>query len=369
MRKRRLAALLAAIATAAGSVVLLSSGSASAGTVRIERTGSRPLCTVTAAGVSSDDWSGDFAVTLDLPDTAVVNVPTAPSPYSATGSLRLNMAPGSPLHDVVAAAGATTIAAKYVVPLEHTQGSPSSVSFALSGTAPLGADTLSLSGSGELPPLTFVSVGRRGTLTYWLSFKWTLTPLKADGTPTALGDLGVSCSPPPPGGFSWHTVQVVPAPAPVKHFATATTGLAGGQTDLGLGSLTLTEDLDKSVTGTLALPDTGTAAPPLFGFLPTSAKVRLTPGPLTGTPTGLTAPLTVSVPDLAVLGLPLLKGKTSCTSKTTLTLTQAEGFTVANGGTLNGTYDLPAFTGCDSHNALVTSLFSRPGNTLAVSTV
>ncbi|WP_156757348.1 hypothetical protein [Actinokineospora pegani] len=364
MRKRRLAALLAAIATAAGSVVLLTSGPASAGTVRIERTGSRPLCTVTAAGVSSADWSGDFNVTLDLPDTAVVNVPTAPSPYSATGSLRLNMAPGSPLHDVVAAAGATTIAAEYVVPLDHTQGSPSSVSFALSGTAPLGADTLSLNGSGELPPLTFVGIGERHTLTYWLTFDWTLTPLKADGTPTALGDLGVSCIPPPPGGFSWHTVQVLPAPAPVKHVVSATTGLAGGQTDLGQGSLTLNE----GSTGTLALPDTGTASPTLFGFFPASAMVRLTPGPLTGTPTGLTAPLTVSVPDLAVLGLPLLKGKTSCTSKTTLTLTQAEGFTVANGGTLNGTYDLPAFTGCGPHNGLVSSLFSRPGNTLAVST-
>ncbi|WP_424185673.1 DUF6801 domain-containing protein [Actinokineospora sp. G85] len=358
MRSRRSVAALAAAITAAGVVAVAVSGSATAAeTVRVERGYSLP-CIFHEVDYLPTEAS--IEALLDVPASGVLGRRSAPVAWQASGVVNLPEQASA----AFAQAGATSVAARFTQHLivDEARDGVSTITF--SGETALTPGPLRVSGSGEIPGLLPTRAGEQVTAIKPAQFTVLLTPRKADGSPTAYGSFQVGC-----GSLTeledWHRYDVVPAPTSAKHLVAASTRIAGGGTDLGVGGLAIREDHTGAVTGSLSLPRTGTATPPAYGFLPTTAKVLLTPGPITGR----TAPATVTVPDLSILGMPLLKGATTCKSTTTLSFAADGGFTVGGGGTLIATYDLPAFTGCGSHDRLVTELFSRTGNTLTITTI
>ncbi|WP_156757347.1 hypothetical protein [Actinokineospora pegani] len=367
MRRRRLAAALAAVAIAAGSAVLLTNGSATAAeTIRLEKE-QTIYCNPTLPGLPEVRGYSAMYVRMDVPASGVVGQRSAPIPWQASGVLQFDLSEGSVLRTAFEQEGATSYLTEYEARFFLNEGYRELVRLRFSGETELSTGQARASGSGELPGLLPTGAGRDRVAIASNYHSVQITPRKADGSPTSYGTIQVMCvhSPDIP---AWYWYDVVAAPTSTEHVVTARTETAGGATDLGAGSLTLTKGAAGAVTGELALPQTGTAAPPLLGVIPAAAEVLLTPGPVTGTATGLTAPVTVTIPGLAVLGFPLFKDKTTCTATTTLTLTPEAGFTVVGGGTLTGRYDLPAFTGCGAFTPLVTSLFSHPGNTVAITT-
>jgi len=368
LRTRRLVAAFAAIATTAGVATALGAGSASAATVEITRSNSMS-CSVDMPGLPKFKTSMGVTVTMSVPDTAVANQPTAPIPWRANGSVDLDLSEKSPLTAYLVANGAASVSISAGASLLYfgaSNGGDQSLSFA--ATTPLPATSTWVEGSGELPPVlpTAVAPGQIGL--YHRGSGVSVTPLKADGSPTSIGDIPFLCIG-SPWLAPWHTINVVPGPTSADYAVTARTAVAGTEVDLGTGSLALTEAVDKSVTGSLDLPESGTAALRLLGVIPATAGVRVTPGPVTGSfADGFTAPATVTVADLSILGIPLLRGQNTCQSTTTLALTAGDGLAINHSGSLTGNYDLPAFTGCGPYTGLVSSLFSGNGNTITATT-
>ncbi|WP_035279243.1 hypothetical protein [Actinokineospora spheciospongiae] len=306
---------------------------------------------------------------MSVPDTAVVNQPTASIPWRASGSTNLDLSAKSPLTAYLVAKGAASVSLTGHVDLQYygvsgTDRHP----ITFTTTTPLPAASTQVEGSGELPPFLFTRVGPQVTAMYHGGSGVSVTPLKADGSPTSIGTIPVLCLG-SPWFEPWHNVNVLPGPTSADYAVTARAGVAGTEVDLGAGSLALTEALDKSVTGSLDLPDSGTAALRLLGVIPATASVRVTPGPVTGSfADGFTAPATVTVADLSILGIPLLRDQNTCQSTTTLALTAGDGLAINHSGSLTGNYDLPAFTGCGYYTGLVSSLFSGNGNTITATT-
>ncbi|OLR94795.1 hypothetical protein [Actinokineospora bangkokensis] len=311
-----------------------------------------------------------MSVEMDVPTTAVAGVPTEPVPWRARGSVSLRWATAPGLQEALIAEGATTLSGSASVRV-YLGGDRvrEFVDVEVTGTAPIGADSVSLSASGQFPPMVFASPGAGNPMLVTPGGVGSgITPLKADGTPTSVGTVGFWCMV-TPILETWHRVDVLPAPTSAEHGVSGQARLAGADVDLGAGTLALTETADKAVTGSLALPATGTASLRLLGIIPAAARVRVVPGPITGTlASGLSTQATVQVSELSVLGVRVVGEKTPCTSTTTIALSAAEAFTVQAGGTLTGTFDVGAFTGCGAFRPVVDHLLAKPGNTITITT-
>ncbi|MFD7659008.1 DUF6801 domain-containing protein [Actinosynnema sp. NPDC059797] len=109
-----------------------------------------------------------------------------------------------------------------------------------------------------------------------------------------------------------------------------------------------------------------------FGFVPVQAKVEFvqagkTTGTLAAGSLKAMSNVTVKLPRVTVLGIPVSAGP-NCRTKTPaqIPLGSAPGFDPLTGGTLAGTYTLPALTGCGPLNGLISDLTAGPGNTIEV---
>ncbi|GAB2976906.1 fibronectin type III domain-containing protein [Saccharothrix stipae] len=109
-----------------------------------------------------------------------------------------------------------------------------------------------------------------------------------------------------------------------------------------------------------------------FGFVPVQAKIRFvqaakTTGALAGGVLKSTSSVTVKLPHVTVLGIPVSTSP-DCRTKTpaSIPLESKPGFDPLRGGTLTGTYTLPALTGCGPLNGLISGMTAGPGNTIEV---
>jgi chitodextrinase len=147
---------------------------------------------------------------------------------------------------------------------------------------------------------------------------------------------------------------------------------ASGGTIQLTGAAAMTVGTSGNVTGTFSL-DPATYSFNLLGFLPATAAVNFQQdGTSSGTLTGAGA-LTVDshvfvrVPSVTVFGLPVAGG-TSCQSATSadVVLKSAAAFDPAAGGSLQGTYDLPAWSGCGALDTISAIFGPSTGNTATI---
>ncbi|GAA0252736.1 hypothetical protein GCM10010492_61620 [Saccharothrix mutabilis subsp. mutabilis] len=146
--------------------------------------------------------------------------------------------------------------------------------------------------------------------------------------------------------------------------ANGTVQLTGG-IDAGLDLATGKFDADLVLN-----PTTGNFK--IFGFLPVTAKIQFvqaakTTGTLSGGVLSSTSSVTVKLPRVTVMGIPVSTSP-NCQTKTpaSIPLQSKPGFDPLAGGTLAGTYTLPELQGCGQLNALISALTAGPGNTIEV---
>ncbi|MCK2238537.1 MULTISPECIES: DUF6801 domain-containing protein [unclassified Crossiella] len=255
------------------------------------------------------------------------------------------------------------------------------------------------------------------------NFLTTLTPLKADGTPTGLGTFDSACTikatePPqktrlyevdvlPPGGTTTTTSSGTTTTSSSTTKPTSTTTSPSSTTTsptststtpppadleisyslngkshikklntpvvLGPGEFAAKVNLTSgALTGDLSLPKTK-ASFKLFGFIPTESVVELLPvGKTTGTFTGgvvkSNSKVTVRLPDIRIWGIPVVLGNTCQTTKPAdIALNSGPNFNPMVGGTLTGDYEIPAFAGCGAFiTDVVSAVTSGPGNTISL---
>nr|WP_232328212.1 fibronectin type III domain-containing protein [Kibdelosporangium sp. MJ126-NF4] len=112
----------------------------------------------------------------------------------------------------------------------------------------------------------------------------------------------------------------------------------------------------------------------LFGFIPVSARIEFVPaGQTTGTLSGdgvlrAKSSVTVKLPRVSLFGFPISSSPT-CQTRTPVDvpLVSKPGFTPLSGGSLSGTYTLPAVQGCGPLTPLISAFTEGPGNTIQVS--
>ncbi|TQM79707.1 chitodextrinase [Saccharothrix saharensis] len=111
----------------------------------------------------------------------------------------------------------------------------------------------------------------------------------------------------------------------------------------------------------------------VFGFVPVKAKIEFvqaakTTGTLAGGVLRSTSSVTVKLPHVSVLGIPVSTSP-DCRTRTpaSIPLASEPGFDPLAGGTATGVYTLPALTGCGPLTGLISGLTSGPGNTIQVS--
>jgi hypothetical protein len=262
---------------------------------------------------------------------------------------------------------ATTVDARVSVGLPMGTMAPSGVSVEVPGVPLTAPYHLSWSGTAKI----VLPTSEVGTVhVYEGGFGVAITPKKADGSLTKYGTIGFAC-PLSPYFPQVHQYTVLPAVQHADLSATGTTRIAKLGTDAPIGPAPFAVDHDRrtnAMTGTLGA-STATIPFKLFGSVPATATVRFTPGAVTGKLEGgvLTAeaPLTITVTDLAVTGIPIVSGSTTCAANTTVTLA-GQGFSLTGGGTVAGEYAIPALAGCGPFTALVNALVAGGGNTLVV---
>ncbi|WHT16000.1 5'-nucleotidase [Crossiella sp. CA-258035] len=256
-------------------------------------------------------------------------------------------------------------------------------------------------------------------------FLTTLTPLKADGTPTGLGTFDSACTikktePPqktrlyevdvlPPGGGTTTTTTSSTTssttPTTTSSSTTSPTSTTTSSTQpttttsnppsdleisyalngksqikklntavvLGPGNFDAKVNLQSgALSGELSLPKTK-ASFKLFGFLPTESVVELVPeGKTTGTFTGgvvkSNSKVTIKLPDVRVWGIPVVIGDTCKTTKPSdIALTSGPNFNPMVGGTLTGDYEIAKFAGCGTFiTDVVSAVTSGPGNSITL---
>ncbi|GAA4054149.1 fibronectin type III domain-containing protein [Actinomadura miaoliensis] len=136
------------------------------------------------------------------------------------------------------------------------------------------------------------------------------------------------------------------------------------------GSVSGTVDAGGNVSADLKLkPATGTFS--ILGFLPVTADIAFAPqGRTTGTLSGGTLSTTtktvVKVSSVKLFGIQIGGGSTCQTGSAATIPLRSTDFTVAGGGTLTGTYTLPALQGCGVLTPLLSAFVAGPGNTVTL---
>jgi hypothetical protein len=356
--------------------------------------GNQTLAVRIQATMSTPDTVGGDLVTTNFSATATV-------PPTATQGLAL--------------VGATTIegTAQAGVALNEA-GTPLNITIpglTIPSTPVPASGSFDTVASGPVPTAT---ITKAGTTTVSVGgFSTTLTPKKADGTPTGLGTFTSDCTlnsgqdaqlisftvadaPPPttttttPPPTTTTTTTPPPttttttkAPPPT----TTTTSAPGtitysydikgsseikslhGQVPI-TGGITAKLDLGTAkYTADLALDPTS-ARFALFGFLPITTRIAFQPvGPTTGSVTGgaldATSKLTIKMPRISLFGLPISQSPNCGTSRPSVVkMTSGPGFDVLKGGTLSGGYAIAPLTGCGPFTPFISALANGPGNTI-----
>ncbi|GAB3280495.1 hypothetical protein GCM10027589_07470 [Actinocorallia lasiicapitis] len=107
----------------------------------------------------------------------------------------------------------------------------------------------------------------------------------------------------------------------------------------------------------------------LFGFIPATAEVSYvqqgqTTGTLAGANLTTNSKMLVKIPTVKVFGFEVAGGPT-CQTKTPIDVTlKSTDFKAATGGTLSGSYTLPAIDGCGLLTPIVSALVAGPNNTI-----
>ena len=166
----------------------------------------------------------------------------------------------------------------------------------------------------------------------------------------------------------------------IDYDVVGTTHIASTDNDITLGPTTLSTAIDSAtgaISGHLPLPATRTKFQ-VLGFLPVTADVAFEEvSPVTGTIniSGLnasvqsTASYYVRLSNIKVLGFPTITG-THCRTKNPVSIPAntpaGEGFSLIEGGTLEGEYTIGAFQHCGLNTLLINQLIPGSGNTAQI---
>jgi len=325
------------------------------------------------ATVGGDLVTTDFSATATVPPTATQGLALVGAKQiegSAQAGVTLNEA-GTPLDITVPG---------LVVPSTPV---PDSGAFDTVAAGPVPSATITKAGT------TTVTVG---------GFSTTLTPKKADGTPTGLGTFTSDCTLNPGQDAQLISFEVGDGPAPtttVPPTTTTTTTVPPTTTTTTPGGITysyaikgsseikrlhgtvpirggITAKLDLGTgryTANLALDPTS-ARFAMFGFIPVTTKIAFEPqGQTTGAVAAgaldATSKLTVKMPQISVFGLPISRSEACGTSlPSVVKMISGPGFDVLKGGTLAGDYALAPLRDCGPFTPFISALATGPGNTI-----
>ncbi|HWE89900.1 MAG TPA: DUF6801 domain-containing protein [Pseudonocardiaceae bacterium] len=186
---------------------------------------------------------------------------------------------------------------------------------------------------------------------------------ETSGTETS----GTETSTPGGGGGGLHLDYAVNGSAHLKTL--------GSDIKVGPGTLGVDVNLSSGeLHGPLSLPENTTNFN-LFGFIQGSAKVKLVPvGDITGTfkqgVVNVDVKERVLLDTVSIFGIPLVSNSTTCETTTPSDIKLASGsdFSINNGGTLSGTYDLSGLknNGCGFLTPFISMFTQGAGNTLSV---
>ncbi|WP_181772925.1 DUF6801 domain-containing protein [Amycolatopsis pittospori] len=308
---------------------------------------------------------------LDVAIKADFEVPTAPGGTLTTSGLTITVAVPDKAARGLNLVGAATIegTAAAGVTLVNGDANPLPVRIPLNVAKTDIPQTGGFSpvATGSVPTVTLAKPGKT-TLTVG-DFTTRLTPKKADGSFTGLGSFTSDCTLDPgqdpvllsfdlgdkPAGHRYTvagktTVKALTASAPLAGgfdlSPTAATVFTGGPV------------FDKAHTDFR-----------LFGFVPGSADLEFVAdgpqgGDLTGTGFVARPRFTTVLPLVTLVGMPVSSGPACRTSSpSTAELRTGDGFTMAGGGTLTGTYSLAPLTGCGAFTPYLSTFVQGDGNT------
>ncbi|MFG2087473.1 MULTISPECIES: DUF6801 domain-containing protein [unclassified Spirillospora] len=363
----------AGAALAAGAAMLASSlaGVAGAGPAAAEPAtlGLDYHCTFPLLGPQpvhvelSADVPGEVVVGESMPGIVVDSVSTV-NAESARGLTALY---------AVTLEGNALADATLTVP-EMPDGLPVAVDSVLEKTPIPASGAFAVKGRGQAPGLVFTQVGPAEITVGNLVL--TLTPRTSDGGASGLGTFESECTQDPGQDNVLAAWDIVPAGGPEPTgYAFALKGASTIKASGGAVPLTGALDAElsgNSITADLTL-DPSTTQMQVFGFLPVTADVAFAPeGGTTGTyEDGVlttTSKVTTRLPAFNVFGVIPIGGGDECrTSEPSgITLTSAPGFDPDTGGTLSGTYDLSALTGCGALTGLLGDSITGPDNEINV---
>lgn len=303
---------------------------------------------------------------LDVEIKASFEVPSAPGGTLTTSGLAVSVTVPDKATRGLALVGAASIEGTASAGVTLTNGPltlPLNVPMAVAKTAVPQSGPFTAQASGSVPPVRLPNAGR--TAVTIGGFSTRLTPKKADGSFTGLGSFTSDCT-------------LDPGQDPV--LLSFDLGSAQSAYHYGVtGSTTL-----KALGATAPLTGTFTAGPEfglafdrtraefkLFGFVPGTADLQFTPdGPPAGTISGdgfaAHADLALAVPRVTLFGLPVADAGCRASAPIPVDLRTGDGFALAAGGAVTGTYAVPALTGCGTFTPYVGALLQGEGNTFAL---
>ncbi|AIG75962.1 Hypothetical protein AJAP_15430 [Amycolatopsis japonica] len=308
---------------------------------------------------------------LDVNIKADFEVPTAPGGTLTTSGLTITVTVPDKAARGLNLVGATTIegTAAAGVTLVNGDANPLPVRLPLNvaktDLPPSG--TFSTVATGSVPTITLAKPGKT-TLTVG-DFTTRLTPKKADGSFTGLGSFTSDCALDPGQDPVLLSFELGDKPAGHRYAVAGKTGVKA----LGAAApLTGTFDLSPTAATVFSggpVFDKAHADFRLFGFLPGSADLEFVAegpqgGDLAGTGFVARPRFTTVLPLVTLVGMPVSTGPSCRTSApSTAELRTGDGFTMAKGGALAGTYSLAPLTGCGAFTSYVSTLFQGDGNT------
>ncbi|MEU5884819.1 fibronectin type III domain-containing protein [Spirillospora sp. NPDC047279] len=164
------------------------------------------------------------------------------------------------------------------------------------------------------------------------------------------------------------TAKIDPPAGGNTYGLAGTSAIKGANGKVGLsGSVTAVIDGGKVSADLTLNPATGTFS--IFGFIPATANITFVPqGKTTGTVSGSAlsteTKTIVKVPVVKVFGMEVGGGANCQTGSAATIPLKSTDWNVGTGGTLKGTYTLPALTGCGPLTQIISALVAGPGNTV-----
>ncbi|MBP2471701.1 hypothetical protein JOF53_000573 [Crossiella equi] len=364
--------------------------------------------------IGAKDMSVRITVT-GLPDKPVAGQPTPEVDVTAVATVPADATAG------LALVGAASVEGKAVAATKLDNAGLNldlSIPMEVPKTAVPASGAFDVVAKGKAPSFALPNPGR--TTIDVGDFVTTLTPKKADGSPTGLGTFESACTikrtdPPqktrlyevdvaPGGGQPTTTTSTTvptttsspttkptttqptttqptttttnpPSDLEITYALNGTSNITklGSEVVLGPGTFAAKVNLTSgNLSGDLALPRTK-AKFTLFGILSGESVVELRPeGKTTGTfQNGVvksSSKVTVALPDVRVWGIPVYLGD-ACKTVTPadIALTSGPNFNPTVGGTLAGAYEIPAFQGCgDFITDIISAVTSGPNNKITL---